>query len=126
MVLKHYIILYRPNSFDETFDKRVPERDSSKIKIPKDCYAFVFYDIEEKRTGDKVLRSEPINYSGRYVVGKKVMTLEAIKEEMPDNKELIQLAKNSETKVVVLTKFNEWKILFKGDVVLCGLEGKLN
>jgi hypothetical protein len=80
-------------------------------------FAFVFTTRER---GEKDLDSKEVKRSGHYYLGGRVMTLEDVKREMPDEKILIRnMECNGFAKVVV--NDNSWRSiqpLRDGDVVL--------
>lgn len=94
-----------------TMSKRVVERYNARP------YGFQF---TTRTRGPKDLDSKETNRSGTYFLGGRVMTLEEVKREMPDERVLISNMKcNGYDKIVVSnTPWQSIHPLEKGDTVL--------
>lgn len=116
----HYVEFAYPGIIvSETSSKVVDKRDAKKVQPPKGCYAFRFFDRTEAKTGDETLIGKNKNHSAWYYVqGSRVMTLDDVKREMPDQRILISNMENNGYKKVIRTIHGQCMPAEPGDRVL--------
>ena len=116
-MLKHYVeFLYHGILFGESSSKESPHRNASAIKLPKNSYAFRFYDQTETKEGSEVLVGKPKNISGWHYKG-SVLTLEHVKQYHADKDTLIfNMEANGYDRVVEVN--HRFFPLKKEDVIL--------
>lgn len=114
---KHFIEFYYPGSFfPETSVLEIKSR-KDKLDIPKQCYGYMFFDIEEIETKGEKLTGNRKNQSGMTFIGQKY-TVEEIKKEFPDNRILISNIENNGYLFAVKTRCGNWQPVGKKDKVL--------
>lgn len=121
MKIEHWITWICPGTFmPETIERRVDTRNLDEIIVPKDVYAFRFYDKKKLEAmdeeGNKRIFVDRINESPRYIIG-TIYTLEQIKE-VEDSDILYRNVCRSDTQQAVLTKLGNWQPLLKDDIVI--------
>jgi len=105
---KHYIEWFFPGVFvSETLINSVPTR-TRPAKIPKDAYAYRFFDRLETKIDGETLIGKPKNFSGKVYLDSEIFTLENVKSMTGDHKILISNMENSGMKNVVRTKFGQF------------------
>lgn len=118
MKIEHYVEFYYPGFlFCETESKKVKERDFTKIKLPKGCYGFRFYDIASEKKKEIALTSHRLNISGMFFTG-EIWSLQDVKEKLPDSKILISNMECNGWDKVVKTRMGNMLPFEKDDVLL--------
>ncbi len=122
--LKHYVEFFfeknLANFCYENSVKKIESRDS-EIILPENAFAYRIFDRQEaKAKNGEVLKGQPINYSGKFYIG-RLISLEEIKKEFPYEKSLVDVVKRNvgERKgdKVIKTKYT-FQVFEKGDKIL--------
>lgn len=109
-----YVKFFYPGSFfAEESTEKVPNRNIPK-NIPKNAFAFNFFDREEIVSGNETLKGEPKNHSKRYYINAKVFTLAELKEKYASNTSLIRNIESAGSKAVLCNAGN-WQPFDEGD-----------
>jgi hypothetical protein len=117
-MLKHYVeFLYPGILFSDTSEDEVETRDIHKLEIPEYSFGFRFFDREQTILDGEVLTGKSKNYSNWYYYG-KVMTIDDVKEQEPDQRILISNMENNDYKRIVRTKFGQSIPVQDEDVVI--------
>lgn len=117
-MIKQYVeFLYSGILFPETEIRKIEERDPSKLKIPKSCFGYRFFERQEADVDGETLVGEPKNYSGITYFG-TVMTLSDVKREMPNARTLISNMKGNGWDKVVKTRRGNFQPLKLEDRVV--------
>jgi len=124
--LKHYVQILSPGFLEhddsirdlpQTSTMEVPNRDSNVVNLPKEAYAFRFFDRQEFLAQDgEVLVGQPRNYSNKIYFGEK-FTLEHVQEKFPDSKLITDMIANGNGEAV-RTEDGMYHPLGNGDLVL--------
>lgn len=119
---EHYVEWLTPGSlFPEKYTEKVDSRDLPQLEIPRDVYAFTFYDVKTvdavDEEGEKHEIRIIINKSPRYIIG-EVFTLEQIEAMGKDYRVLASNVEEYDMKSGVKTHLGNWQPLLKDDVVL--------
>lgn len=126
MKIEHYVEWLVPGFFfPEESNQKIKTRELSKLKIPRDAYAFTFYDIKTVDAVDEEGKphkiTTTINKSSRYIIG-EIFTLEEIiaaSSALPGKYRILASNIESyETKSGVKTHLGNWQPLLKDDTVL--------
>lgn len=119
VTLKHYVEFSYPGAFfSESSARVVSERDPSKVRAPKECFGYRFFDRQEAKAEDgEVLVGQARNQSGMHYFG-KVMTLEDVQREMPQDSTLVQNMKGNGWKKVVKTRFGHFQPFESRDTIV--------
>lgn len=126
MKIEHYVEWLTPGSFfPEESNKKIRTRNLAKLKVPRDVYAFTFYDIKTVDATDEEGKSHKIsttiNRSPRHIIG-EVFTHEEIKaasSALPEKYRILASnIKNYKTKSGVKTHLGNWQPLLDDDIVL--------
>ncbi|MBN2459613.1 hypothetical protein JXB28_04985 [Candidatus Woesearchaeota archaeon] len=89
----------------ESEARRVGSRDVKGLKIPDECFGFLFFERTEHITNSgELIAGAPKNYSGVYYPGGKVMSLDDVKRQVSDPKTLIYNMRNKNYQSVVKTR----------------------
>lgn len=117
-MIRHYIeFLFAGIMFTDTSSQEIKSR-SQEVEIPKNCFGYRFYDIEEsKGESGRTLRSGRINVTGVYYIKGTVFTLAQIKKLMPDSILRKNMENNGYNKVVK-TISGTYQPVEKGDKIL--------
>lgn len=75
--------------FSEESIREVESRDISDLEISPNVFRFYFFDIIETTVEGVTLKSEKINISPDYYPNARVMTVEEVKQEVPNNEILL-------------------------------------
>lgn len=81
--------LYRGIFVSETDDVAINHKDPMQVVCPKNAYGFRFFEKAECIIDGEKLTGEAKNFSPTYYVAGDVLTLEYIKQNMPNEKILI-------------------------------------
>jgi len=113
---KTYVeFFYQKLGFFEKAEE-VKYRDVNKIKVPKDCYGFKFYDQTLTFDEGDIHPGIPENFSGMFYIG-KIKTLDDIKHEIP-NSALQKIMEANKWDKVVRIKTGEYKPFLIEDILL--------
>lgn len=116
-VTKHYVeFLFAGIMFTDTSAQEIKSR-STKFQIPKTCFGYKFYDIEEVVSNGHKLKSGRLNETGVYYINARVLTLAQIRTLMP-NSILQKNMENNGYKKVVKTRSGTYQPLEKGDQIV--------
>ena len=117
-MLKHYVeFCFAGTFFIERQIKEVDERNPNLITVPSDAFAYRFYDCTETVINGETLIGEKKNFSPFTYFG-KLYTLNEVKSEFPENKNLISNMEYNKIDKVVRTRKGNWQFLKKGDIVI--------
>lgn len=117
-MIKHYVEFAYPGLFvSETESRKVKSR-TTPSNIPKDSFAYRFYCVEEKQSGERTLRSDRFNISGWHYVGGEVLTPEEVAKKYPNEGILLSNIRNNDIKRIVRTRMGTFNELYKEDVVV--------
>jgi hypothetical protein len=99
-MVQQYVKFFYPGSFfSEESVKKINNR-TDKIDVPKNAFAYEFFEKSEIEQDGEVLTGFPRNISGRYYIG-ELYDLERVKKEFPDKDVLIRnMESNDWTHVV--------------------------
>jgi hypothetical protein len=121
-VIKRYVeFFYRGIIIDETTTHEVGHSDPNQITVPRGAFAFRFFNIVEMpAVGRKgvTLRSDGIDFSKKYYVGGRVMTLADVEREMPSDTGLIRNMRNNGFERVIRTSQGNFQPFDKDCVLL--------
>ena len=120
-VRKTYVEFLYPGSFmSESWTTQVKTRDVSKLKVPKNSFAFKFFDIISvvvEADGKKIeLTSEAINESSKHYYGGKLYTVAELKREFPMQRILISNVESNGYKKAIKCRTGNWQPFEKTDV----------
>jgi hypothetical protein len=114
---QHYVKFLFPGSFwPEEQSKKISSRDE-KFDIPKECFAYEFYDREEGELNGELVYGEIKNKSGRHYFG-EVLTAKEVEEKYPDSRILLTNMRVNNWETVVRTRRGNFQPLAENDVVL--------
>ena len=121
MKIESYVEWLMPGAFfPEESHQRVNTRDVTKLKIPKDAYAFTFYDVKTVKAIDEEGEEHEIrtteNRSPRHIIG-EVYTYDQIVAMGGKFRTLASNVKQYETESGVKTHLGNWQPLLKDDIV---------
>jgi len=122
MEIKTFVEWLTPGAFfPEESNQEVSTRNINELEIPKDVYAFHFYDVKYVQAVDEEEKEHIItsiqNKSPRYIIG-EVYTHEQIIAMGNKFRILASNIKQYETKSGVKTYLGNWQPLLEDDVVL--------
>lgn len=122
MEIKTFVEWLTPGAFfPEESNEEITTRDVYELEIPKDVYAFHFYDIKYINAIDEEGEEHTItsiqNKSSRYIIG-KVFTYEQIVSEHGESSALASNIHQYDTKCGVKTHLGNWQPLLEDDIVL--------
>lgn len=124
MKIEHYIKWLAPGAFfPEDWSEKLESKclEVLSLKIPRDVYAFSFYDVkivdavDEEGVPHEI--SSIINKSCRYIIG-EVFTVDQIKSLGEEFRILASNVSQYETKSGIKTHLGNWQPLLEDDVVL--------
>lgn len=116
---KHYVEFIFPGIlFAETSIEESNHRDPKKVKLPKGCYAFRFFDRTEIKQGKELLTGKPKNYSCNYFPGGTILTYADVKKKMPGEKILISNMECNRWNSVIKTRAGNIVNFEKGDTII--------
>ncbi len=123
LVRKTYVEFSLPGVFfSEGLVREVKTRDIARLRVPKDAFAYYFFDVLTESVEDQgkkvTLTSPHINISPRYFYGGKVFTLDELKNEYPKETTLIINVEFSNTQKAILCRTGNWQIFEKNDVLV--------
>lgn len=109
---------------DEKQVLRVDSRKVEDLYLPYGIFAFRFFDMviaQVNMDGEMIeLRSEPIHWSPLHYFGGTVLTLEGMKDEMP---ELVGVILRFEKeRRVILTSAGQWRPFHEDDIYVVSLK----
>ena len=114
---KHYVEFYYPGSFfPETQVEEIKSR-KAKLTIPKRCYAYSFFDLEEIQKNGETLTGDRKNQSRMTYFGTEY-TLTELEKQFPKERVLISNIKNNGYLSAVKTRRGNWQGVSKGDKVI--------
>jgi hypothetical protein len=117
--LKHYVEFLYPGIFvSESSVNEVKDRDPDKVVVPKECFAFLFFDRTETIVDDEILVGKRKNESGRYYINGVIYTLEQVKNQFPESKILISNIQCNKWNKVIKTRAGNWQPFEKNDTVI--------
>jgi hypothetical protein len=124
-MLKHYVNFDEPGSFmPETMTRMVNTRIPARLKnIPKYTYAIDYFDREEIRQNNEILKGNAKNKSTRIVFGKIYTKSDLLKEGFTTHDPLYHNADNSgcDGKVIKCITGN-WQPWYKEWIILNSYE----
>ena len=115
---KQYVEFLYPGALvPESEVREVPNREAS-VEVPKGCFAYKFFERQETESEDgEVLLGRPRNYSGTHYFG-KVMSLDDVKREMPNQRTLISNMEGNGWDRVVQTRRGNYQPFTEQDVLV--------
>lgn len=117
-MLKHFVEFSCPGAFFSEYScKEIPERNPEVVSVPNRAFAYRFYDQEQVFLDGELLKEEPKNYSAYTYFGKSY-TIEEVKQEFPEAKNLIWNSENNGWNKAVKTICGNWQPLMEGDIVI--------
>ena len=109
-IKRTYVEFFYPGTFfDESSVKEVASRSIKKLIIPKEAFAFQFFDVLSTDEGGVKLESDRLNISPIYYCGGRVMTLGEVIEEMPEAIALISTMKANHLRRVIKCRTGNFK-----------------
>lgn len=85
-----YVEFYYPGAFfDETSTREVKTRDVKSVSVPDGAFGFRFFDVMSTEEGGVRMSSARLNVSPMYYYGGRIMTLDEVRQEMPEARILI-------------------------------------
>lgn len=117
-MLKHFVEFSYPGIFfSEYSHEEIAERKPELVTVPKEAFAYRFFDQVQTVVDGEPLTGERKNYS-RYTYFGKVYTLEEVKKEFPEYTTLISNMECNGWNRVVRTRKGNWQPLEEGDTVI--------
>jgi len=120
-MLKHYVTMFYPGAFfSEDSTREVGHRDFKRIRPPKDCFAFQFFDQEEVQVemDGEVLKGKPKNHSKRYYPNAVFVTLKEAKGiQDRDGGHLYDNLAGNGYKFGIKTQCGNYQSYDKGDIL---------
>ena len=118
-MIKHYVeFTMLGGFFYEYSTESIDHRDSSKVKVPKNAFAFRFFDREEVESNGEILKGDRKNYSSLYYVGGEIMTLAQVKKQLPQEEILINNMEINNWDKVIKHRFGGFQPFEKDNVLL--------
>ncbi len=122
-IRKTYVEFQYPGLlFSNISTQEVETRDTSKLDMPKNAFAFNFFDIISMTIevdGELVeLESKRIHKSNLHYYGGKVYTAQEIRRKFPQEKTLISNMRINGYKKVIKCRTGNWQPLEKDDVFI--------
>jgi len=117
-MITHYVEFFYPGTmFSESSILKVKNRQSRNIKLPKNCFAFNFFDREETNSAKtkRLLMGKKYNYSKSYYIDGTIYTLNQVKKRVPNAKILIRNMQSNKWNKVIKTRFGQFQPFKKGD-----------
>ena len=116
-MVKHYVEFFGPGCIlEESWCEEILTRDPRAISLPDSAYGFRFFSRTESIVDGETLLGKRRSYSPRYVAGRHY-TLAQAEAEFPDKRILLDNMRGNNWEVV-LTRFGNFAVFEKGDVVL--------
>lgn len=116
--IRHYVEFLHPEAFiSSTSVKPIKKRDPKFVSFGKNVFGFRFFDRKAVFVEGDTLLGEIINKSGWYYQG-EIMTVEDVKQKVPDNEILLKNMEYNHYDKVVKTKFGQFIPLEKDDEVV--------
>ena len=116
-MIKHYVEFYSPGSFfPETSVREIKSR-KFPLTIPKSCYGYHFFDMEQIEKNGEILNGKRKNNSGMTYFGKEY-SIEELERDFPKEKILIRNIKGNGYLAAVKTRRGNWQGLTKRDKVI--------
>lgn len=118
-MVKHYVEFLCPGLFSSNNQcKEVQSRKPDCVNsIPKDAYAYYFFDRDVKNVNGHNFFGKITNVSPTFYLGTKY-SLEEIKNQFPEENALISTMKLENHQFAVKTCKGNWEILKNGDTVI--------
>jgi len=118
-MIKHYVEYYYPGSFfSETSVKEIAQRDVSKIVIPDDAFGFKFFDRVHAEIDGVELQSKRLNISQMHFYGGRIMSIEDVRRECPDDRILLANMEYSGWKNIIVCRTGNTQPFRDGDVFI--------
>jgi hypothetical protein len=112
-----YVEFYYPGIMvDEASVKVVNHRDSKKVNVPSGSFGFRFFDVKSTEEGDVKMESDRLNLSPMYYYGGRIMTLDDVRREMPNDRILISNMESNGWSRVIKCRTGNFKPFDGGDV----------
>ncbi|MDB4984564.1 MAG: hypothetical protein JWM20_743, partial [Patescibacteria group bacterium] len=123
---KTYVEFEFPGSFlSETKVEETVTRTLEDVKVPKNAFSFLFFDILSttvKADGEDVeLTSGRIKISPKHYYGGEVYTLAQMKEKFPNNRTLISNFEGNGWAKGILCRTGNWQVFGEEDTLVAGL-----
>lgn len=116
---KTYVEFLLPGTFmPEMITREVVDRQVETLDIPKNAYAFSFYDVLSTEAEGELLESGELNKSGRYYVGARVLTLKEVEREYPNERILIDNIRFNHWDEIILCRTGNFQPPQDGDVFI--------
>ena len=78
---KHYVVFFFPGVLmSEKEEKEVTHRNPRRVKVPKECFAFYFYDRTAAKQDGELLLGEKKNLSPTYYPGGTILSIKDIEK----------------------------------------------
>jgi len=110
--------LYPGVMFDETSVSEVKTRDWKKLNVPERAFGFRFFDIMETEEDGVKLQSSRLNQSPIHYYGGRVMTIDEVREEMPEARILISNMECNNWHKVVCCRTGNFKPFENDDIFI--------
>ena len=82
-MIKHYVEFMLPGLIvSESCTKGIPLRIPVDVEVPKHCYAFRFFDVEEIVFDRERFSGQRKNYSGYYFVNGELLDYDQVAEKL--------------------------------------------
>lgn len=105
-----YVEFFYPGVFfDESSVVKVSSRDTRKLRVPEQAFAFQFFDIMSTKENGVKMESKAINISPMFYYGGRVMTLNDVRKEMPEARILISNMRGNHWKKVIRCRTGNFK-----------------
>jgi len=94
----------------DSSERKTDNRDPNRVDIPKNVFAFRFFDREEKEQDNDVLKGSKKNYTGWYYINGVVYTADELIMLYPDERHEIMRSniRNNNIKVLVRTPYEQF------------------
>lgn len=116
-MLKHFVKFSYPGIIVGHSHEEIAERKPELVTVPKEAFAYRFYDQEQTIVNGELIGGECKNYS-RFTYFGKVYTLEKVKMLFPHLTILISNMECNGLNKVVQTRGGNWFPLEEGDIVI--------
>lgn len=113
-MLAHYVTFLYPGSFvSETSIKQIKSR-KDKLDVPKEAFAYYFWDREEEGRDDDILKGKQKNISRRYYPEASLYDKETVKKIEGENSILYRNMINNNYNRVIKTRCGNWQPFNEG------------
>ncbi len=118
-MLKHYVQFFYPGLFvSDDSTTGIDKRDLSEVNVPKNCFAFRFFDRTESKVDGEWLVGEKKNFSKTYYVEAEAWRISDIKGSEHDTGFLVSNLTRNKNMAGVRCRSGNWQSLEKGDHIV--------